>query len=335
MGYFEKSRINIVKYTSLWIGIAALVIILSILLFFIRGLNWGLDFTGGTLIEYRLGKPFNSVGEIRPLLAEFNLEKSFLQKTEDNGVIIRVKELSKETRNAITQKLSAHFGKAELVRVEFIGPVIGAELKRAAIIATILGLIAQVIYISLRFKPDMALAADIALVHDICAVILAFILTQKEINTPFIAILLTVVGYSINDTVVIFDRIRENLKLRPRDSKETFPQLVNRSILENLTRSINTVLTTILAVLVVYFLGGSAIKDFAFGLTVGIAAGGYSSIFIAAPVLVLLRKRQWLKEDEKIKEEEMAPTPSVSKLTETPPKPATQSRTSTVRKKRR
>ncbi|MBC7320909.1 protein translocase subunit SecF, partial [bacterium] len=314
--------------------ITVLIIASTFVLFFTKGLNWGLDFTGGTLIEYRLKKPFNNVGEIRSLLTEFNLEKSFIQKTEDNGVIIRVKELSSETRDAITKKLSESFGGAELVRQEFIGPVIGTELKRAAIIATILGLIAQVIYISVRFKPDMALAADIALLHDICVVILAFILTQKEINTPFIAILLTIVGYSINDTVVIFDRIRENLKLKPRDSKETFPQLVNRSLLETLTRSINTVLTTVIAVLVVYFFGGSAIRDFAFGLAVGIATGGYSSIFIAAPVLVLIRKKQWLKEEEKLREETMTSAPSATKVTEASPKPVTPKASSTRRKRR-
>ncbi|MCX7796227.1 MAG: protein translocase subunit SecF [bacterium] len=334
MGYFEKSKVNIIKYTSLWLGAAVIVIVLSLLLFFTKGLNWGLDFVGGTLIEYRLGKPFDNVGEIRPLLTEFNLEKTFIQKTEENGVIIRAKELSNKTREAITKKLSENFSGAELVRQEFIGPVIGAELKRAAIIATVLGLIAQVIYISVRFKPDMALAADIALIHDICLVILAFILTQKEINTPFIAILLTVVGYSINDTVVIFDRIRENLKLRPRDSRETFPELVNRSLLETLTRSVNTVLTTIIAVLVVYFLGGSAIKDFAFGLAVGIATGGYSSIFIAAPVLVLLRKREWLEEEEKLKKESISTPPSVTKVIETPQKQVNPKAPS-VRRKRR
>lgn len=334
MKYFEKSKIDIIKHTFLWIGITILVIFSAFLLFFTKGLNWGLDFTGGTLIEYRLGRPFENVGEIRPLLVEFNLEKTFIQKVEDNGVIIRAKELSNETRDAITKKLAEKFGSAELVRQEFIGPVIGAELKRAAIIATILGLIAQIIYISIRFRPDMALAADIALLHDICVVILAFILTQKEINTPFIAILLTIVGYSINDTVVIFDRIRENLKLRPRDSKETFPQLVNRSLLETLTRSINTVLTTVIAVLVVYFWGGSAIRDFAFGLAVGIATGGYSSIFIAAPVLVLLRKKEWLKEEEKLREEPKTAVSSTSRIVENPPTPSTP-KTPSPRRKRR
>lgn len=335
MGYFEKSKINIIKHTSLWLGIAVTVVVLSIILFFTKGLNWGLDFTGGTLIEYRLGRTFDNVGEIRPLLSEFNLEKSFIQKTEDNGVIIRVKELPNEIRDAITKKLSERFGSAELVRQEFIGPVIGAELRKAAIIATILGLIAQVIYISLRFKPDMALAADIGLLHDICLVILAFILTQKEINTPFIAILLTVVGYSINDTVVIFDRIRENLKLRPRDSRETFPELVNRSLLETMTRSINTVITTVIAVLAVYFFGGSAIKDFAFGLAVGIATGGYSSIFICAPVLVLLRKKQWLREEEKLKETPVTTAPSVPETTERQVKTTPSTKSPTVRRKRR
>ena len=303
MGYFENSKINIIKYTPLWMGLTVFVIILSILLLFTKGLNWGIDFVGGTLLEYRLGRPIDNVGEVRDILKEFHLEKSVIQKTESNGVIIREKELSNATRDAITKRLAQTFGKAELVRQEFIGPVVGNELKRAAIVATILGLVAQVIYITVRFKLDMAIAADIALLHDIFIVILAFILTQKEVNTPFIAILLTVVGYSINDTVVILDRIRENLKLKPRDSQETFPQLVNRSLLETMTRSINTILTTIIAILVVYFMGGSAIRDFAFGLTVGIATGGYSSIFIAAPLLVLRRKKGWAQ--ERIKREEV------------------------------
>ncbi len=303
MGYFENSKINIIKYTPLWMGLTVFVIILSILLLFTKGLNWGIDFVGGTLLEYRLGRPIDNVGEVRDILKEFHLEKSVIQKTESNGVIIREKELSNATRDAITKRLAQTFGKAELVRQEFIGPVVGNELKRAAIVATILGLVAQVIYITVRFKLDMAIAADIALLHDIFIVILAFILTQKEVNTPFIAILLTVVGYSINDTVVILDRIRENLKLKPRDSQETFPQLVNRSLLETMTRSINTILTTIIAILVVYFMGGSAIRDFAFGLTVGIATGGYSSIFIAAPLLVLMRKKGWAQ--ERIKREEV------------------------------
>lgn len=335
MGYFEKSKLNIIKYSSLWLSIAVLIIVSAVLLFFTRGLNWGIDFTGGVLLEYKLGKDFDNVGEIRVLLKEFDLESSFIQKTDANGVIIRVKELTNEQRDAITKKLSDNFQKAELVRQEFIGPVIGQELKRAAIIATILGLLAQVIYIGIRFKFDMAFAADIALLHDICVVILAFILTQKEINTPFIAILLTVVGYSINDTVVIFDRIRENLRLRSRDSKETLPQLVNRSLLETLTRSINTVVTTVIAVLVVYFLGGSAIRDFAFGLMVGIATGGYSSIFIAAPVLVLMRKKEWMKEIEKFKEEAEAPsvTPT-AKVAETQ-STISKGKVSTPRRKRR
>jgi preprotein translocase subunit SecF len=335
MSYFENSKINIIKYLPLWIGLTTFVIILGVLLLFTRGFNWGIDFTGGTLIEYRLGRSIENVGEVREVLKEFNLEKTLLQKTEDNGVIIRVKDLPNATRDAITTKLVQTFGKAELVRQEFIGPVIGAELRRAAIIATILGLIAQIVYITIRFKFDMAIAADIALLHDIFVVIAAFSLTQKEINTPFIAILLTVVGYSINDTVVIFDRIRENLKLKPKDSHETFPQLVNRSLLETMTRSVNTVLTTIMAVLVVYFLGGSAIRDFAFGLTVGIATGGYSSIFIAAPILVLMRKKEWTIEKAKKEETVKETVTNVLPKETNPEKPKVKGKQSSSKRKRR
>jgi preprotein translocase subunit SecF len=335
MGYFEDSKINIIKHSSIWLGVAVLVIISTVLLFFTRGLNFGLDFTGGTLIEYKLGKSFDNVGEIRPLLAELNVESSFIQKTDENGVIIRVKELTNEQRDAITKKLSDNFDSAELIRQEFIGPVIGQELRRTAIIATILGLLAQVIYIGVRFKFDMALAADVALLHDICLVVLVFIITQKEVNTPFIAILLTIVGYSINDTVIIFDRIRENLKLKPKDSRETFPQLVNRSLLETMTRSINTVLTTVIAVLAVYLFGGTAIRDFAFGLMIGIATGGYSSIFIAAPVLVLMRKKEWTREMENIKETPVTPAAPTSRATDAGQPAAPKGKVSTTKRKRR
>lgn len=335
MGYFENSKINIIKYSYIFLGITVLVIVSTVLLLFTKGLNWGLDFTGGTLLEYKLGKSFDNVGEIRVLLRELNVESSFLQKTEDNGVIIRVKELTNEQRDAITKKLSDNFERAELVRQEFIGPVIGQELKRAAIVATILGLLAQIIYIGLRFRFDMALAADVGLLHDICIVILAFILSQKEVNTPFIAILLTVVGYSINDTVVIFDRIRENIRLRPKDSKETFPQLVNRSLLETMTRSINTVLTTILAILAVYLFGGSAIRDFTFGLMVGIATGAYSSIFIAAPLLVLMRRKEWSKEIEKMQESPIASIIPTSKPIEESQSKTQKGKVYTDKRKRR
>jgi preprotein translocase SecF subunit len=171
-----------------------------------------------------------------------------------------------------------------LLREDEVGPKIGQELRNIAIVAVMLGLALQVVYVSFRFKGiRYALAADAALLHDLLVVLGIFALTRKEVNSAFVAVLLTVVGYSINDTIVVFDRIRENLALRTR---EAFDRLVNRSLLEALVRSINTSLTTMLAIAAVYFFGGVTIRDFAFGLLIGIFVGTYSSIFNASALLV-------------------------------------------------
>jgi preprotein translocase subunit SecF len=192
--------------------------------------------------------------------------------------------MSAENKRALLDGLRQRFGSVVVLREDEVGPKIGQELRNIAIIAVAVGLLLQVLYISYRFKSiRYALTADAALLHDILIVLGIFAITRKEVSSPFVAVLLTVVGYSINDTIVVFDRIRENLVMRTR---EAFDRLVNRSMLEALVRSINTAVTTILAIAAVYFFGGSTIRDFAFGLMVGIAVGTYSSIFNASALLV-------------------------------------------------
>lgn len=245
-------------------------------------LDWGIDFTGGNFFQLKLERDF-AVADVRDVVDRFARGESIIQKSGPD-VLIRTRPLEQAKKPALMTALRDRFGKVTVLREDAVGPKIGREVRNTAIIGVIIGLILQIIYIAVRFKSiRFAVAADIALLHDLLVVIGVFAITRKEVNSSFVAVLLTVVGYSINDTIVLFDRIRENLAQRTR---EPFDRLVNRSILEALVRSINTALTTILAIGAVYLFGGSTIHDFAFGLMVGIFTGGYSSILNASPILV-------------------------------------------------
>ncbi len=260
-------------------GIAALILNASAG----RGmLNWGIDFTGGNLLQLRIDRAF-SVGDVREVVDRFATGESIIQKSEQE-VFIRTRPLDAAKKAGMVAALRDRLGTVTVLREDAVGPKIGGELRSVAIVGVVAGLALQVVYIAWRFKSiRFAIAADIALLHDLLVVTGAFALTRKEVNSVFVGVLLTVVGYSINDTIVVFDRIRENLAQRTR---EPFDRLVNRSILEALVRSINTAMTTILAIGAVFLFGGSTIHDFAFGLMIGIFTGGYSSILNASPILV-------------------------------------------------
>lgn len=272
-----------------WYALSLAVILPGLIALYVHhvrdhhALNWGVDFTGGNALELRITQPFD-VGEIRQLLGRFQLGEAVIQRSGDTDVLIRTRPLTQSQINAVIGAVNARFPGTKMLRSDTVGPEIGAELRNVAIFGVGIGLILQVIYIAVRFHSiRFAIAADIALLHDLLVVIGAFALTQREVNSSFLAVLLTVAGYSINDTIVIFDRIRENLSARTR---EPFERLVNRSVLEALVRSINTAMTAVLAIGAVYVFGGETIRDVAFGLVVSIVTGGYSSIFNASPILV-------------------------------------------------
>lgn len=249
------------------------------------GINFGIDFTGGTLLDVRLGRDA-PLEEIRSVLATFGYADAVIQKSPDRPaqVLIRTEPLDEDATAALTAALREGFGGLELLLAERVGPKIGRELRNQAILAVTLGLLLQVIYISWRFRSvRFALAADLALLHDLLVVVGLYALTRKQVDSSFVAVLLTVVGYSINDKVVVFDRIREVTGQRIR---ATFPELVNRSILEVLTRSLTTGAGALMAIAAIYFLGGVTIRDFAFGLGVGVFVGTYSSISVASALLV-------------------------------------------------
>lgn len=265
--------------------LSALVIIPGIVALVVWGINFGIDFTGGTLLSIRLARDA-SVQEVRGVMDDFGQADAVIQQSKDRPreFIIRTETLDEATTGRVTAALQQRFGGADILLAERVGPKIGRELRNRAVLAVSVGLVLQIIYITWRFRSvRFAVTADIALIHDLLVVVGLYSLTRRQVDSSFVAVLLTVVGYSVNDTVVIFDRIRETFGQRIRAS---FPELVNRSILEVLVRSLTTGTGALMAIVAIYYLGGVTIRDFAFGLAIGIVTGTYSSIFVASPLLV-------------------------------------------------
>ena len=265
--------------------LSAAVMIPGIIALVLWGINFGIDFTGGTLLDVRVARDAR-VEEVREVMGGFGLAEAVIQQSRERPreFIIRTESLDEATTARVTAALGQRFDGVEVLLAERVGPKIGRELRNRAILAVSIGLVLQVLYITWRFRSTrFAMVADVALLHDLIVVLGLYALTRKQVDSSFVAVLLTVIGYSINDTVVIFDRIRETLGQRIR---ATFPELVNRSILEVLVRSLTTGAGALMALAAIYFLGGVTIRDFAFGLTIGVLTGTYSSIFVASPLLV-------------------------------------------------
>lgn len=289
---------NFIKYSKFYYIFSGILIISSIACLLLFGLKFGIEFSGGSNmeIEYLEARPENS--EIRNLLSEFDLGEINIQPTGEKEVILKFKGVDEETHQKILSKLS-EFSKVEEKSFEYIGPSIGQELKRNAYIAVFLALFAITLYISFAFRkvsrPVSSLkygaTSLIALFHDILIPLGVFSVLGKlynvEITIPIIAALLTILGFSVHDTIVIFDRIRENIFKR---GAEGFEETVNWSLNQTFGRSINTVLTTLLVLFSVFFFGGQTLKYFSLALIIGITSGAYSSIFIAGPLLVTWRK---------------------------------------------
>ncbi|MGM0471290.1 MAG: protein translocase subunit SecF [Bacillota bacterium] len=285
---------DIIGKRKTWFLISLLIICVGIGSLVVQGLNLGIDFAGGTLMEFTFEQQVGT-GEIRDILTEFNLnEKSVVQETGDQSILIRTVKLEQDQISNLQSEIKGEYSSAEMLRTEMVGPTIGAELKSKAFWALLIAAIAIILYISFRFEFKFAIAAIIALIHDILIVVGSFSLLGTEVNNAFIAALLTVVGYSINDTIVIFDRVRETIQLR---NQETFAQLNNQAVVDTLPRSINTSLTTLVSIVAILILGGSTIKPFMLALLIGILSGTYSSIFVASPVLVEINAWQRRKRE--------------------------------------
>lgn len=287
-------KFDIVGKRKIWYALSLLIIIPGLISMFIKGFNFGIDFTGGTIMELRFDKPV-AISSVRQVMHEYNLDNSTIQlsgssssATEAKDVMIRTVDLEENERKAIMASLKSKIGNYSVLREEKVGATIGHELIMDAVWAMLISWLLIVAYVSFRFEFKFGLSAVLALIHDILIVLTAFSLFQKQLDSSFVAALLTVVGYSINDTIVIFDRIRENLRLHFRRGGDIV-ELANRSIYQTLTRSFYTVVTSLFSVVALFYFGGETTKDFSFALLIGFLSGCYSSIFIASPLWVTLR----------------------------------------------
>ncbi|MEC7088052.1 MAG: protein translocase subunit SecF [Pseudomonadota bacterium] len=294
------TSINFLSKTKLFVSLSLIFIIASIFLLFSRGLNFGIDFNGGTLIEVQKISGNADVSEMRVRLGQLDLGNIQLQEFgKKTDLLIRVEQLSDEegAQQAIIAKISEVVEvDYEIRRIEVVGPKVSAELIKKGIIAVISAVISVLIYIWFRFEWQFGIGAICALVHDIIITIGVFSLLQLEFNLSIIAALLTIVGYSLNDTVVIYDRIREELR---KYKKMPIMELINQALNLTLSRTLMTSITTLLALFSLYLFGGEVIKGFTFAMIWGVLIGTYSSIFIASPILIGLNiKRDWSKKNE-------------------------------------
>ena len=291
-----KIRFDILKRSKLWFAISLLVIIPGIFCMFTKGFNFGIDFTGGTIIEMEFQQEV-TLPQVRDVLREYNLDNATIQLSGDvsnveasKDVMIRTMDLEENDRKAVMASLKDEIGDYTVLREEKVGATIGGELITDALMATVISWILIILYVSYRFEWRFGVAAILTLIHDVLIVLSVFSFLQKQVDSSFVAAILTIIGYSINDTIVIFDRIRENQRLHFKRGGD-LNELANRSIYQTLTRSLYTVFTVLFTTFALYFFGGDTTKDFSFALLIGFFSGSYSSIFVASPLWVVLKNK--------------------------------------------
>lgn len=285
-----KFYFNIVKKRYIWFAISLLIIIPGIISLFVQGLNMGVDFIGGSMFDIKFNQPVTQA-QISQALDSVNLTGSVQLSMDGTDVLIRTDVLEDDQRNTLLSAIEKEAGSfdKESLREAKVGPSIGAELQRGAIKATIVASILILLYISVRFRFDYAVSGVITLFHDVFMILGVFSLFQWEVDATFIAAILTIFGYSINDTVVILDRIRENEKKMKK--KDSYEDMVDKSIWQTMGRSIKTGISVIIALFAILILGGDSTKMFALAMLIGVFSGTYSSIFVASQLVVELKNR--------------------------------------------
>ncbi|KNF09224.1 protein translocase subunit SecF [Gottschalkia purinilytica] len=282
---------NIVKNRNIFFTLSILFIVVGIFMAAFKGLNYGIDFTGGTLIQIDLEKKVPTE-DIRKITNEFDKNASIIHAGENKNQVIIKSSLNlndkqtKEIFNKFKEKYNLKATEAD--KAESLGSAIGSEIQRNALIAVIAASIGILLYVTFRFEFKFGLSAVISLIHDALFMFSFYSIFRLQIDSTFIAAILTIIGYSINDTIVIFDRIRENSK---NTKKENYEELINNSIKQTLRRTMATSFTTLISIMLLYIIGVEAIKGFALPLVVGIIIGTYSSIFIASPIWYILKTR--------------------------------------------
>ena len=287
---------SIVKNWKIFFAITIIGLMIGYGSMIFRGFNLGIDFTGGSIMDLKFEKAVQ-VAQVREVLGKHNLGGAIIQlesndssATSSQGVLIRTPVIADNDRTAVMQDMEKALGKFDIRRVENVGATIGGELIQQAAIAIILSWVLMIIYITIRFQLNFALAAIIALIIDVSVTLSWFSLLQLEIDSTFVAALLTVVGYSVNGTIVIFDRIRENLKVHRRT--ETVTDMIDNSIKSTLTRTIYTTITTLFAIVAIFLFGGETIHNFSFAMLVGCCSGAYTSILLAGTIWLFLQHKK-------------------------------------------
>ena len=286
---------SIVKNYKIFFSITIIFLLIGFGSSVTRGFNLGIDFTGGSIVDLTFENPVN-VAQVRDVLKEHDMGNSIIQlensdgKTEANSVLIRTGVVEDTELRATMNDLQSKLGNYQIQRVEQVGATIGSELVQQAAMAIVLSWVLMIAYITFRFEFKFAIAAIIALIIDVLVVLSYFSLFQMEMDSSFVAALLTVVGYSVNGTIVIFDRIRENLKIHRRS--ESLGEMVDNSIWQCMTRTIYTVATSLFAIVSIFLFGGETIHNFSFAMLVGFASGAYTSIFLAGPMWMFLKNKK-------------------------------------------
>lgn len=286
---------SIVKNYKIFFSITIIFLLIGFGSIVTRGFNLGIDFTGGSIVDLTFENPVN-VAQVRDVLKEHYMGNSIIQlensdgKTEANSVLIRTGVVEDTELRATMNDLQSKLGNYQIQRVEQVGATIGSELVQQAAMAIVLSWVLMIAYITFRFEFKFAIAAIIALIIDVLVVLSYFSLFQMEMDSSFVAALLTVVGYSVNGTIVIFDRIRENLKIHRRS--ESLGDMVDNSIWQCMTRTIYTVATSLFAIVSIFLFGGETIHNFSFAMLVGFASGAYTSIFLAGPMWMFLKNKK-------------------------------------------
>ncbi len=286
------------KYAAL---VSAAIILCGVIAAVVMGVNVGVDFSGGTLFTLDMGGDFD-VADVNAALEQAGIKdapviKSGSTGSAQNQAVIRMKafaddETENKARQQIVGALSEKYPKVEITTVDRVGAVASADLVRSAILCVVIASALILIYIWIRFELMSGIAAVIMLMHDVAIMLSLTIILQVQINSPFIAAVLTIVGYSINNTIVIFDRVRENGKFKGKKNHVLTDELVNTSIRESLSRAVNTSITTLITIVALYVLGVDSVKEFSLPIIIGLIAGTYSSIFMAAPFWGYLSRKK-------------------------------------------
>jgi len=285
----ERSyRFDFLGISKFVVIISTVFIIVGIIFFFTRGFNFGIDFRGGNLMEVKFQKSI-SISDLRRTMEEIGYGKAILQSTAPDRYIIRTVQLTAEEKTKILDDLDKKVGITRpLIQDRNVAPGFSQTITKNALIAVAISIAGVLIYVWIRFAVRFALVAILELFHDLLIILSFYAITYREFNTTTIAVILTILGYSLSDAIIIFDRVREELRFGKTDR---FPDLVNYSMNKTIVRSLGTAATTLFPIIVLLIVGNETLKDFAFGLLVGIISGSYSSIFIGPPVLVAWNNR--------------------------------------------